>query len=784
MRIAVATFGMDVSLPSGASSPTRKAAMGHSHSHSQHQLHPRDPQRTTQMNVVQDLEIFMTDEMERLEWVVAENRAWAGRTRRTRQDDEEEDEDSEEESELGDPAQAGTAPGPLGSSGSRAAAVARSRLSHVSSHSMVSRQNSFNGFSGVAGSDPGASSLFTTKRLILSITDTPGLLFPRFAGDGGGTGAAEFELERNVRRILREVEDRFAQSLEEESKVSRKQRTEDHFHALFYFIDPLSLVLEEVREQHEEEIPRRRGKAKSVVGEAGAGAKKGHRAKRSNSLTEMLGISAPSASTAPPAPASVGHAAPRDDELVAADDSQKDSRAISGGPQSENASFLGMEHNLPSAAGPVETNAQQEVLADSTSAASRAEQTTSPDLQQPQQLPPPRPTHRLTISAQEQKIIKRLAERVNLIPVLAKADLLTEQKCEESKAAIRRCFKEMGLGASLSVGQEADSAEDELEEEVHGDEDLLQRARAGKSSGGRRALPYRADESGAEMDGDPIFDDEPPPDGVKRIKLRSRRSFSKSHGDRPSLEALKAAATAADARAAAEQQQKLAEATPNGSVSPAIEIEHTPPLFSRDRPVIAPKKTVAIPFSAPFTLILPEPELPAWRSAGAGANPASNGRSSSAKMNGAAVPPVPPIPLEHQNGMTSPSLSGITSPSLSENVPPRPSSSASQARPVSSTGTSSGAAVAGTILANVEPLSPEALARSFQRRYRWGNIDVLNPHHSDFLGLRACIVSHHVDALRDSTQARYEEYRAERLEVRRQTLSSECGASTMSSLCC
>lgn len=63
------------------------------------------------------------------------------------------------------------------------------------------------------------------------------------------------------------------------------------------------------------------------------------------------------------------------------------------------------------------------------------------------------------------------------------------------------------------------------------------------------------------------------------------------------------------------------------------------------------------------------------------------------------------------------------------------------------------------------------LASNFVRRFKWAVVDVLNPHHCDFVLLRAVVLGSHFKRLKEATRLeKYEKYRTEKLLARRLTM--------------
>lgn len=68
-------------------------------------------------------------------------------------------------------------------------------------------------------------------------------------------------------------------------------------------------------------------------------------------------------------------------------------------------------------------------------------------------------TERLTISPAELRVIRRLSARVNVLPVVARADSLTDEKLAEVKSTVRRDLQEAGLSFGV-FGPSKDPEED------------------------------------------------------------------------------------------------------------------------------------------------------------------------------------------------------------------------------------------------------------------------------------------------------------------------------------
>lgn len=66
----------------------------------------------------------------------------------------------------------------------------------------------------------------------------------------------------------------------------------------------------------------------------------------------------------------------------------------------------------------------------------------------------------LTMSAAEIRVLRRLAERINILPVIARADSLTDERVHAVKAAVRRSLSGAGLGFGVFDETSQSSASD------------------------------------------------------------------------------------------------------------------------------------------------------------------------------------------------------------------------------------------------------------------------------------------------------------------------------------
>ncbi|KAF8627466.1 hypothetical protein AX17_006278 [Amanita inopinata Kibby_2008] len=170
-------------------------------------------------------------------------------------------------------------------------------------------------------------------RVLFSVIDTPGLDFQE---------GKELKLERQIAGIIRYIDTQFADTMNEESKVVRKSKGDQHIHLCIYMIDPSSIMTVAAR------------RALSTL------------PTRTHSETTI---------------------------------------SLRGPP---------------------------ELVPDTSSGDESDDEAQDKD--------------ELTLSPVEIKVIRRLAERANVLPVIARADSLTDDKLQALKAAIRKDLSAAGLG--------------------------------------------------------------------------------------------------------------------------------------------------------------------------------------------------------------------------------------------------------------------------------------------------------------------------------------------------
>ncbi|KAL5519795.1 hypothetical protein ACEPAG_1455 [Sanghuangporus baumii] len=441
-------------------------------------------------------------------------------------------------------------------------------------------------------------------RILLSVIDTPGLDFQE---------GHELKLERQVSGIIKYLDLQYADTMDEESKVVRKSKGDQHVHLCIYMIDPESLMTPAERK----------------------------------------------AATSTPFPMRISSVEDTD--------------------------------------------------------ASEADE------------------DRLTMSPTDLRIIRRLSERVNILPIIARSDLLTDEKLRAAKMAIRRDL----VGAKLGFGV---FGTPKVEEEVNGtarhasvEESHERNGRMngnGNGNGNRNGSGSQTDEG---------FGGEESEEEERRsrpiIKLNPNRRLSTRSTSRSRLEA-------------------------------SAEDKRNPiPLDATD-----PESLAYVRFSAgyfarhvrqfsemmPFAVIMPEHTGRMRRALKA--PPPLRPVSGTYSMESSAYPQTPVT----QNGGDSSADSGNVS--ASDDAFEKGSATPTT---VTSPATLKSPSVDHLPYA-VGP--PRDLKGVFTRQFRWGTVDVLEPEHCDFAALRTAILTTHFKVLKMTTkEVLYEKYRTEKLLARRAT---------------
>ncbi|KAI0354919.1 hypothetical protein OH77DRAFT_1590291 [Trametes cingulata] len=328
-------------------------------------------------------------------------------------------------------------------------------------------------------------------------------------------------------------------------------------------------------------------------------------------------------------------------------------------------------------------------------------------------------THGLSMSPVDIRVIRRLSARANVLPVIAKADSLTDGKLAAIKKVVRRDLRaanlDFGVFGPVLAGEER--AKSPAGNHADGASPTTNGNGTSSANGNGNGNGHAAEHS----DDDADEPSERPSRPV--IKLRpTRLGRTRSSRSRSRL----------DLTEAAEE--------------PALEINDTESVASvRFSAHIIAKTDLSE--HLPFAVITPEHShrRRGLRSAVASPTGASASANGHAQINGQG---------EERMSMVSPSEDGHA-PSIAHSTMTSPVS------PSTPASVRNFAYLAGP---------PADLRGVFLRKFRWGTVDVLNPEHCDFAALRTAVLSTHMKMLKIRTkEVLYEKYRTEKLLARRAT---------------
>lgn len=329
------------------------------------------------------------------------------------------------------------------------------------------------------------------------------------------------------------------------------------------------------------------------------------------------------------------------------------------------------------------------------------------------------------LSSADISILSKMSKIANVLPIIAKADTLTMARLYEVRQAVRRSLKAAKI--DLGTFDIASSVNRRKKHNVPRTEAVVSREPIETMAAEEdQHLPQKA--NGKEE--------------VKVVRVRSRRAYSAS-GPRPASDVF---GHAGESDAGHEN---------NASLARGNSFQSTEPLFSRSAEEEEDEDATAKAHEEllklmPFSVFVPEPiQIYRKKKSFQHRRPTSAEDPDFDMMQQDSVPPVPPLP--RIDGTHSASAeSGDTPPRESEEI--------------------------GTALSpgpsdypHAYPL-PTALLPSerYERNYRWGTANVLDPDQCDFGILRSTIFGTHLEALKESTTARYEAFRSRRLELNRQ----------------
>ncbi|QRV77659.1 Septin-9 [Ceratobasidium sp. AG-Ba] len=327
---------------------------------------------------------------------------------------------------------------------------------------------------------------------------------------------------------------------------------------------------------------------------------------------------------------------------------------------------------------------------------------------------------RIGLAPSEIRAIQRLARRTNILPVIAKGDMLTNDRLEKVRKAVRRDLIRAGVDMRIFGVAEDDSMPER-----------------GRTDSRVTLMQGQQDEADRKV-----------------IKIRPTRRPSRARStQRPDDEVPpelppKPTGLGLDTGAG-----------PESSPTAAPDVHYIPPIddptLARMLPlvIIAPdasKPKRSSKPKAPALSVSPEPEVPGTPTAITTDSPdlpSAELGVASGSVNGHGSKAMSPI-------SSSRSPSGYPSAVL----PP------SSWRPSIGNGPRQYSEDGGKSEGRTYPRGV------FTRKYRWGTIDVLDPAHCDVGVLRSVVLGSHMNALKTHTrEVLYEKYRTEKLLARRAT---------------
>ncbi|KAK0552944.1 hypothetical protein OC846_001524 [Tilletia horrida] len=371
----------------------------------------------------------------------------------------------------------------------------------------LKRSNSISGFSTSSLSN-------AANRVLLSITDTPGLPYTH--------PDSAIEVERRVLALLGHLEAKYGSTLEQESRVQRKPQTDPHVHLCVYFVDPLTMLeepsaaakaraLEKAKRRRERE---QRKADKEREKQARIEAKEARKAARK----------AAAEAKAEAAQAAAAKAAEQTDDGQAAA-AAEGTEAVDAAAETEAKGTNGTT-TAESGAAPEEEE-EEEDEEEEAEEQNQEEEDEEEDEDDEDDADDGDDPPLLSIRPLELSVLKRLAVRVNVLPVIGKADLLTDQRLEQVQDAIKRGLDEAGISLGPFSERFRNDDEEALEDEDEDEDDVFRSSaripkRRTKKLSTSKALDDAVDES---RDGETSNTATP----VKVIRLRSRRDSNLSN---------------------------------------------------------------------------------------------------------------------------------------------------------------------------------------------------------------------------------------------------------------
>ncbi|KAI0699289.1 Septin-domain-containing protein [Cerioporus squamosus] len=330
----------------------------------------------------------------------------------------------------------------------------------------------------------------------------------------------------------------------------------------------------------------------------------------------------------------------------------------------------------------------------------------------------------LTMSPVDIRVIRRLSARANVLPVIARADSLTDGKLAAIKKVIRRDLRNANLDFGV-FGPVADDPRSPAEEHpsANGHNHAESSEDSVHSNGNANGnTPQNGKESPA---GGPAEEGEAERPSRPVIKLRPTRLTRRPSRSRSRLE--------------------ITELSPSEDPSSEIVNDTESVASVRFSAHIVAKTDLST--ILPFALITPE-HVHRRRALKNVVSPMS------ANTNGHASPSHDDL-ASHRDSMIAPSEDGHAHSIAQSSMITSPISPSTPAS-----------------LRHFPYLQgpPADLKGVFVRKFRWGTVDVLNPEHCDFAALRTAVMSTHIKMLKIRTkEVLYEKFRTEKLLARRAT---------------
>ncbi|KAL1758459.1 Septin-domain-containing protein [Schizophyllum commune] len=348
----------------------------------------------------------------------------------------------------------------------------------------------------------------------------------------------------------------------------------------------------------------------------------------------------------------------------------------------------------------------------------------------------------LSLSPAEIRVIRRLSTRCNVLPVVARADSLTDENLAAVKKAVRHDLLAAGLGfgvfgpnAEPTATPPSSARKTQFEETEEG----TPKAEVPTTNGHAEALNGHAEAQNGHAE--PAHDDSPAPTGeeVKDVPEQSPDTSGQPSPATPSGSPVKQASTptspaTSPTKDTERQSRGIIKLRPSRHRSRSRR-ERSVVIDDEPSPAADPESVANVRFSAsvvanadlaaamPFALIAPE-----------------------ASRRG--------VPRRH-----SVSRQGRAA---TNGAPPGSPEEGQESAPISPGGVSR--------LSRYQSAPPADLKGVFVRKYRWGVIDVLDPRHCDFAMMRTAVLSTHLKPLKTRTkEVLYEKYRTEKLLARRAT---------------